>query len=99
MRVTDRALVQLLDADDPAHDKLIFIDPEAGGEVIVPRQAWPVLQHAITYLTGDQHAVTIGEHSHDYRPTQIGTDANSRPIRVPACGCGGVGGITTGGTP
>lgn len=93
MRISPNTVVQLVDGENRAEDRLVFINDETGEELTIPHEAWPLLQYAITYLTGDQYGVQMGSHSHDYQPTPLGTDGTGAVISIPRCTCGSVGGF------
>lgn len=93
MRISPNTVVQLVDGENRAEDRLVFINDETGEELTVPHEAWPLLQYAITYLTGDQHGVQLGTHEHVFERVQLGVDGNGDPVEIPRCECGSVGGF------
>lgn len=95
MRISPSKVVQLVDGDGPENDRLVFIDDDSGAEITVGRESWPLLQYALTYLTGDQNGVRLGMHQHEYQRVQLGVDGEGSPVEIPRCDCGSVGGFIT----
>lgn len=93
MRVSEYVVIQLVDGETPDEDQLVFVDDRDGAELAVPRRSWPLLQYAITYLSGDQWGVQNGVHEHHYEPLTIGTDPHGSAVEVNQCRCGAVGGF------
>lgn len=93
MRIGPQTVVQLVDGATHDQDRLVFIDDATGNEIVVKQESWPLLQYALTYLTGDQHGVQLGTHEHVFERVQLGVDGNGDPVEIPRCECGSVGGF------
>ena len=53
MRINDHIVVQLIDAADPADDRLVFMDDSTGEEIVIARCDWERLAYTLTYLTSE----------------------------------------------
>lgn len=60
MRINDHQVIQLIDAQDRADDRLVFVDDHTGTELTIGKADWPLMFRALEYLTavpGPQYTV------------------------------------------